>query len=358
MLRTNLDLFWPNSGEEYLSALKKALCDKRLECLAYINACSDDDLMEFCSDTKHRLKTFYRLSARPHVVDTAEKGTEQRSWGSVRTMELLLSNGRKQTIVIGTPAVCTKNKIMLAIHGTHENARYFLGLIDRPRDGHTYSLGFMLPYIAQGYIVVCTDLPCFGSDYPLENIETQHFTDYIMQVDYAARIIGFPYMNEIIYRHMAVLDFLIGEYGKLDFIGITGFSLGAESAACICACDERIQAVVEYLGTSTFERRLPEVAVSREVSQVMGSGFIDAVGDYWCLGIAICPRPYLRFAMDEDPFVNYSSVQDMAALYRSLYQRKGCDSRFRLVVGQGGHKLEMSMAEMGAVWCADNGGFV
>lgn len=350
MFNTSIQDFWPNYNENYLEALIGVMRKKRLDCLEYINTCSLNELNNFCEYTRCRLKEFYKTSKRPEIINTIEKELSQYTWGIARTLEMILSNGRRQTIIIGVPNICDNKKVIIAIHGTHENARYFLGQVKNIRQGHECAVGFMLPFIYSGYIVVCTELPCFGEDYPHKGCSTSHFTDYIMQVDYISRLTGFSYMNEVLYRHMAVIDYLSKEYRSMKHCSITGYSLGAESALCVCACDERIDSVIEYLGTSTFESRIAEMAINRKRSQVFGSGFINSIGDYWCLGISVYPRPYCKFSRNNDRFVNYSSVKDMVKLYEVLYARKEKKACFKHIVKEGGHFIDIKMAEEGVEW--------
>lgn len=349
---TRLDGYWPEHGQNYITGLEDRLREIRTDCLAFLQTASAAQAAAACEGLAKEIGNFYKVrgGAACNAATVAEGSLP--GGGSYETVVLDLENRQKLRLIVGTPPEGRWNgRCIMALHGTHEHAGYFLGLLGAPRTSHESSVGFALPFIKQGYMVACPDLPCFGMDNPIADESSEAFNSYIFQVDALNRITGCSYLQQAVNRNVAATGYLLNRFPAIEHYAITGYSLGALVAVATAACDKRVQAVIEYMGITTLEQEINErTQLCKLRSYVYGSGFAASVGDHWCLSLACAPRPFLRVSKAGDENVLYQGVRDTAQLQQAAYSACGAAGRFGQVLHQGQHGLQAGMAEEGAAW--------
>jgi dienelactone hydrolase len=215
-------------------------------------------------------------------------------------------------------------KAVHGIHGTNGDREYFLDILSHPvRHGkaHQATVGFLLPLVDAGFLVVCPDLPGMGLDYPGKSFDDETFSHNVVYTDQLARLCGFSYMNEAVYRLMAINDFILGgTCGSIKKLGVTGFSLGGQCAVCLGACDDRVNSVLEFMGLSTYEKFIKNSPDKiNHSTYVYGSGLLENVGDQWVFAAALFPREYKKVICRTDQYVDYDGVKDICELMQALY---------------------------------------
>ncbi len=353
-MEMNLKQTWPPSGKNWIESMEAELCRIRKDVLHYFKTSSPEAAAETCERLSAKIQDFLG-TADPylamHIGSHVIKQGLEIGGGWCEEVVLKLGDGRRQRFFIGAPPENRWNRAcLLALHGTHENAEYFLNLLkERPRNGHEGAVGFCLPFLRRGYMVVCPDLPCFGEDNPIPDLYSEAYSDYIFQVDILSRITGVSYLGEAVRRLTAVTDYLHKRFSGLCSYAAVGFSLGGMTALALAACDNRIQAVIEYMGIGTLERENdPRTQLKSRNSY--GSGFSAEVGDHWTLPLACAPRPFLRYVNMDDPINSAVGAEDIKEILLAAYGAFGATDNFCQREGTGGHGLESYMAEDGVLW--------
>jgi hypothetical protein len=350
-------LNWPRK-EFFLTSLISQLYNDRNDMLRRLKSENGKDICEIINDCRVFVTDYYQLKKRPKVSKSKITGTVRTDIGMIESIDIEFDNGSAVSLLIGIPKSNVKpKKTIIGLHGTHESKEYYLGMLSgKARKGHMNSVDFLVPLLKEGYVVVCPDLPTFGSGYPGDRNDNKTFTDYITQVDVLSRLIGRCYAAEAIGDVMGVMDFLESyPLTQGSCYGIIGFSLGGQISSLVAACDARINAVIDVAGLLTYEQVFkiwPEKIT--KITYIFGGDCLGSIGDLWSIALAIAPRPQLRMACTNDEHVPIQSVYDINELLQSAYESLCVKGMVKFIEYIGPHDIQHKMIYDAIAWLDKN----
>ncbi len=234
---------------------------------------------------------------------------------------------------------------LVAIHGHGGNLLWGKSKVTAIRKGNaTYGYGLRL--VREGYVVLSPDLLGFEDRSFNEtispgpwNLDTERllFGNLLLQ---GATLLGWNLLE--LSRAVDYLE--TRDDVDKERIGVIGHSMGGTLAPLLGLFDRRVQTVVASCGVGTWKTMMARDVIHN--FSCYAPGLLQTVGDLDVLLAALCPRPFMVIAGEQDDNFPVAGVRQLADALRTSYDASGSGAALEVRIDGEGHHFHEGRQEM------------
>ncbi|MHB1294801.1 MAG: alpha/beta hydrolase family protein [Anaerolineae bacterium] len=200
---------------------------------------------------------------------------------------------------------------------------------------------FGLQAVRQGYAALVLEQRCFGERADRRTPDVHTFDHPCRHAAMVSLLLGRTMIGERVWDVSRAIDAL-ETFPSVDVtrIGCVGNSGGGTITYYAACLEERIRVAMPSCAVCTYADSIARIDHCED-NYLPGALRHFEMGD---LAGLIAPRALVVVAGRDDPIFPLQGVQDACATICSIYAAAGVPDRFRLVVGEGGHRFYAEQA--------------